>query len=168
MEDHLHVLHPRRSGIVDEAPARDSGVVCLVRLQLRVAPVDQAIGCEIGIERKAEQAALPAPIDRRQTGHRSFDESAVGIQDPQAARQLFRHQHLAAGQERDGPRALQPRYHRRLIERDVRLMFRRTVLTGDRRLLMGRLLRARVKVRGLRGDAGNQEKRAENRLFHRG
>ena len=85
MEDHLHVFHPRRRGIVHEPAACDGGVVGPVCLQLGVAPVDEPIGREIRIEREAEQAALAASIHRRQAGDGGGDERAVRIDDAQAA-----------------------------------------------------------------------------------
>jgi hypothetical protein len=61
--DHLHVLDPRRRGIVHELSARDGGVIDATLLRFGVAPVDQAVFAKSRIERDIQQSALAARID---------------------------------------------------------------------------------------------------------
>ena len=68
-EDHLDVAE--RGHVFREPPAGDRRTVDPVVAGLGVAPVDEAIVGEIGVERHVEETALPARHDLRHPGNRS-------------------------------------------------------------------------------------------------
>src|SRR5215467_15509704 len=101
MEDHLYVCDDGRCDVKEPA-ASYGGVVLAERRGFRVAPVDQLIRREVGIERYIEQAALSPRIDVGKPGG-CRHLLAVGAEHAQPTGTL-RHEHLAVWQKREAPR----------------------------------------------------------------
>jgi hypothetical protein len=102
-EDHLHRF--QRAHVVIEPAPRHGGAVAAFS-SLREGEIDEPVRREVGIERHVEQPALVAHVDLRHAGDR-VGKRARGRDVAQVARPLG-HQHVAIGQEGDGPRIEQP------------------------------------------------------------
>ena len=161
MEDHLERVHARGHSVHEHA-ARHRGVVLAARPRLRIAPVDQVIGREPRVHRQAEQAALPARIDWRQSCHRRR-QRPVGVHDAQSAR-LLGDEHAAVRQERQRPRRLEILGDRGHLERDVGRPRRGTILASKGRRLVRRVGAAAVDVaRPVLGRSGAVHSRQRQR-----
>ncbi len=134
MVNHLHVLDLRRRA-VHELATRNCGVVGAAFTRLGVAPVDQLVLLVRRIERDVEQSTLTPRIDHRQTGDRLRHRLAIGADDAQATWTLG-DEHATVGEPRHAPWVDKTFGHRDNVEGDIELLFGRTVLTGERRLLV--------------------------------
>ena len=97
-------LVPVDKAVTFQPGASDRGADT-VGIAHRERQVDQAVACEVRVQRDVEQPTLAMRRDRRHAGDRFGVQPAVGEQ-PQSTRALG-DQDAAVGQERHAPRVLE-------------------------------------------------------------
>ena len=106
LEDLLYIV---QAVALEPASNHGGGTLASIFVRLGEAEVEEPVGLEVRVEHHLQEPALALIADRRYAGDRLRLEHAI-THDPETSRPL-RHQHVASGEEGDGPWVLQTVHH---------------------------------------------------------